>query len=53
MAVVSGRMVDRSDARPDVHCIVEPLVMLAVEMVVVALITFGAMLGFVTLCDRV
>jgi hypothetical protein len=53
MAVVSGRMVDRSDARPDVHCSVEPLVMLSVAMVVVALTTFGAMLGFVRLCDRI
>jgi len=56
MAVVSGRVVvcrrrDSSFCRG-----VEPFIgtaMFAAAMVVLALVTFAAMLGFVALCDRV
>jgi hypothetical protein len=46
-------MVDRSDADPAVHRHVDPLVMLAAGMVVLALVAFAAMLGFVELCGRI
>jgi hypothetical protein len=56
VAVVAGGVAHRRDGVLDVHHGVELLVggvMLAAGMVVLALVTFAAMLGFVVLCDRV
>jgi hypothetical protein len=49
-------MVVRCDRDPALRRRVESFIgagMLAAAMVVLALVTFAAMLGFVTMCDRV
>jgi hypothetical protein len=56
MAVVRRRVVVRRDRDPALRRRVEPFIgtgMFTVAMVVLAVVTFAAMLGFVTLCDRV
>jgi hypothetical protein len=56
MAVVRGGVVLRCDSHPALRRRVESFIgtgMLAAAMVVLALVTFAAMLGFVMLCDRV
>jgi len=56
MAVVRRRVGVRRNRDPALRDGVEPFIgtgMLAAAMVVLALVTFAVMLGFVTLCDRV